>query len=42
MAVVKITDNKANLPPVIKVTIGRASNIIKVNTTSVIYNKPVI
>lgn len=42
MAVIKVTDNKSNLPTILKVTIGRSVELIKVNTTSIIYNKPMI
>lgn len=42
MAVIKITDSKVNLPPLVQVSIGRNSKIYKVNSLSLIYNKPVI
>lgn len=42
MAVIKISDVKTNLPPIVKITIGRQSAFHKVKATSKIYNKPVI
>jgi hypothetical protein len=42
MAVIKIADNKTNLPAIVKVTVGRQSSFYKVKSTEKIYNKPVI
>lgn len=37
MAVIKITDSKSSLPPVIKVTVGGTPTIYKNKTTSLVF-----
>jgi len=37
MAVIKITDSKSTLPPVIKVTVGGIPTIYKNKTTSLVF-----
>ena len=39
MAVIKISDAKSQITPIIKITIGRQSTFIKVKSTEKIYNK---
>jgi hypothetical protein len=38
MAVIKISDDKSGLPPIIKISIGNKSTMIKINSKSVIQN----
>jgi hypothetical protein len=37
MAVIKITDSKSTLPPVIKITVGGIPTIYKNKTTSLVF-----
>ena len=41
MAVIRISDVKP-YPSIIKITIGRGSELVRTNTLSIIYNKPMI
>lgn len=42
MAVIQVTDSKTSLPPIIRISIGRASVLRKVATITNIFNKPVL
>jgi hypothetical protein len=42
MAVIKVSDSKTSLPPIIRISIGRASVLRRVSRITNIFNKPVV